>query len=57
MTCDECGEEKETTHRQIRFEEGPPAHADLCGPCERKLRGVEDVVSITHYPIGASDDT
>lgn len=55
MTCDECGKDTETTHRRIRFEEGPPAHADLCGPCERKLRDTEDVVSITHYPLGASE--
>jgi len=55
MTCDECGKDTETAHRRIVFEEGPPAHADLCGPCERKLRKVEDVVSITDYPLGASE--
>jgi len=55
MTCDECGDDKETAHRMIRFDEGPSATADLCGPCERKLRKVEDVVSITDYPLGASE--
>lgn len=55
MTCDECGKDRDTAHRQIRYDDAPPAHADLCGPCERQLHDTADVVSITAYPVGASD--